>query len=142
VNLPAGILDAVTAHCREAYPEEACGIIFGWSDRDEVHGTTRMRNVAEFPRARYEFDPDDQVEMWQRLDGLGQRPRIIYHSHPRDDAQPSPVDRQYAQDPEMLHLIVGHTLVGLELDIKLWRFVDGGAVEVPYTIVERVEDRA
>jgi proteasome lid subunit RPN8/RPN11 len=154
VNIPAAVLDAVLLHCREVYPDEACGVVYGWAERPgDVHGVLRMHNVADHPRFRYEFDPHHQVLIWKRLDSLKQRPRIIYHSHTTTGAELSPTDVRYANDPDILHLVVGtvpEEVVDVTapverrtgLDIRLWRVEQGAATEVPYTIVERVEDPA
>lgn len=147
MNIPANVLDAVLLHCREAFPEEACGVLYGWAERpDDVHGVLRMVNNAEHPLVRYEFDPHHQVLIWKRLDSLKQRPRVIYHSHTRTDALLSPTDIRYANDPEILHLVVGRLTRGeaahAGLDIRLWRVERGQATEVPYTVVERAKDPA
>lgn len=67
---------------------------------------TPLANVAEFPRFRYETDPDELLAAYNALERSGLRPGMIVHSHLIGGAVPSPNDVRYAADPAVLHMIV------------------------------------
>lgn len=77
-----------------------------------------MANVAEFPRVRFEMDPEALVEAWQRLETAGRRPWIVCHSHVRDVAVPSVRDVLLAVDGTLRHLVV--SLAGPFPTASLW----------------------
>lgn len=67
---------------------------------------TPLANVAEFPRFRYEVDPDELLAAYNALEGAGMRPAVIVHSHLIGGAVPSVNDVRYAADPAVLHMVV------------------------------------
>jgi proteasome lid subunit RPN8/RPN11 len=120
------MVEAIVAHARADYPNEACGVIVG--DRPAADGGVAlrwvpMRNEYESPY-RYrihaqdlypvlvEVDDSDELAFW-----------AIVHSHVRSAAYPSPTDIAQAVFPEALYV-----LVSLEADepaIGAFRIVDG-----------------
>lgn len=117
---------AMIEHMREAAPLEGVGLLAGprflgppdlapqVCDRWVL-----LRNVAEYPRLRYEVDPEEQLAAWHALDDDGRRPWIACHSHVTTGTAPSPMDVRYAVDPTLLHMIV--SLMGPEPVATLWR---------------------
>ena len=126
VALPVDLVEAMVAHARDDYPNEACGVIVG--DRPAAAGGVAlrwvpMRNEYASP-LRYrihaldlypvlvEVEDSDDLAFW-----------AIVHSHVRSAAYPSPTDVAQATFPDALYI-----LVSLEADepaLGAYRIVDG-----------------
>lgn len=137
VTLPAAIREALVAHARAGYPDEACGMIAGTAPAAEGGAATRWhpaRNRAASP-LRYEIHPDDLLRIALAIDDAGEVIWGIAHSHVRSPARPSPTDVGLAFYPDALYLLV--SLAGSEADpatgaesVRAWRIVDGAVFEV------------
>lgn len=135
--LPAAIRDALVAHARAEYPNEACGLIAGMASAAEGGTATRWhpaRNRAASP-LRYEIHPDDLLRVSLAIDDADQVTWGIVHSHVRSPARPSPTDVGLALYPDALYLLV--SLAESEADpatgaesVRAWRIVDGAIFEV------------
>jgi proteasome lid subunit RPN8/RPN11 len=137
VALPAAIREAIVAHARSEYPNEACGLIVG--DRPAADGgrATRWeptRNKAASPY-RYEIDPDDLLRLTLATEDADEVFWGIVHSHVRSPARPSPTDLGLAFYPDSLYILVSlseseRDPVSGEPSIRAWRIVDGVSHEV------------
>lgn len=126
MRIPAALLALVRAEAQVAYPLEACGVLAG---KDEPSHVIPMTNALTHPRA-YQFDPDEQLAVWRRLDEAGLDPLVVYHSHPHGRPFPSPRDIAEAQ-PGVLYLIVGSPDIGLPA--RLFHIEPDGVFEEPIT---------
>lgn len=88
------------------------------------------RNAAEQPAVRFLIDPRDHLAALKDARQRGLAVVGFYHSHPRSPAVPSETDRAEAAYPGHLFLIVG--LGGERPDLRLYRFVDGNFLPVPF----------
>jgi proteasome lid subunit RPN8/RPN11 len=131
VVLDPRMIDAIVAHARADYPNEACGVVVG--DRPAAAGGVPLRWVAmrnEYASPlRYrihaqdlypvlvEVEDSDELAFW-----------AIVHSHVRSAAYPSPTDVAQAVFPDALYV-----LVSLEADepaLGAYRIVDGSIFPV------------
>lgn len=137
VVLPTGIRDALVAHARAEYPNEACGLIIG--DRWAADGGQALRFEATPNKAaspyRYEIDPDALYRLTIATDTADEVFWAIVHSHTHSPAVPSPTDIGLAFYPDALYLLV--TLSDDETDplsggpgVRAWRIIDGTVHEV------------
>jgi proteasome lid subunit RPN8/RPN11 len=135
--LPASIRDALVAHARAEYPNEACGLIAGTAPAAEGGTATRWhpaRNRAASP-LRYEIHPDDLLRVSLAIDDADEVTWGIVHSHIRSPARPSPTDVGLALYPDALYLLVSlavdqrDPVTGAE-SVRAWRIVDGAVFEV------------
>jgi proteasome lid subunit RPN8/RPN11 len=95
--------DEVIAHCRRAYPKEACGLLAG---KDGVVAQVYpMTNVEDSPIG-YAMDPKEQLAIEKQMRQRGQRMIGIYHSHTASDAYPSSVDVSLAISPDVSYVLV------------------------------------
>jgi [CysO sulfur-carrier protein]-S-L-cysteine hydrolase len=126
IVLSADLVEAIVAHARAEYPNEACGIIVG--DVDPVLGGAArrfvpMRNVMASP-FRYQIDPLELLRLDDEIEDQGEAYWAIVHSHVRSAAYPSPTDvRQAAIYTQPIYL-----LVSLEADepaLGAYRILDG-----------------
>jgi proteasome lid subunit RPN8/RPN11 len=135
--LPASIRDAIVAHARTEYPNEACGLIVG--DGSAADGGRALRyaptrNKAASPY-RYEIDPADLLRLTIATDDADEVFWGIVHSHTHTPAVPSPTDVGLAFYPDALYALV--SLSDQEVDpqtgapsLRAWRIVDGTVHEV------------
>jgi [CysO sulfur-carrier protein]-S-L-cysteine hydrolase len=136
-RLPADIREALVAHARAGYPNEACGLISGTAPAAEGGAALAFhptRNRAASP-LRYEIEPDDLLRVSLAIDDADQVIWGIVHSHVRSPARPSPTDVGLAFYPDALHVLV--SLAEAEADpasgaesVRAWRIVDRAVFEV------------
>ena len=140
VSLPAGIREAIVAHARAEYPNEACGLIVG--DGPSADGGTAIRFEATRNKAaspyRYEIHPEDLLRLTIETDDADEVIWAIVHSHTHTPAAPSPTDVGLAFYPDALYVLV--SLSEDEADpgtgapsLRAWRILDGEVTEVPLT---------
>ncbi len=115
------MLDQVIAHCRAAYPVEACGLLAGTVNRAEK--MYAMTNV-EPSNVSYMMDPGEQFKAMKEMRADGTRMVAIYHSHPHSPAYPSPKDVSLAFYSDSLYLIIGLS-GGEEPEIRAYEIIDG-----------------
>ena len=123
--LPTGVRERISAHAREGYPHEVCGLLLGKmhgvapGDRREVATSMRARNLnSERPHDRYLMDPKDvnaadQTAREQGLEIVG-----FYHSHPDHPARPSQYDLDHAW-PTFAYVIVA-VAAGAAAEMTVW----------------------
>ena len=134
--LPAAIREAIVAHARVGYPDEACGLIVG--DAPAAAGGAALRFEATRNKAaspfRYEIDPDDLYRLTVSTDDADEVFWGIVHSHTHTPAVPSPTDVGLAFYPDALYLLVSLADVATgEPGVRAWRVLDGEVFEVALT---------
>ncbi len=140
VALPAAIREAIVAHARAEYPNEACGLIVG--DRSAADGGIALRfeatrNKAASP-SRYEIEPQDLLRLTIETDDADQVFWGIVHSHTHTPAVPSPTDIGLAFYPDALYVLVSLSQDEAdpatdERSLRAWRILDGEVTEVALT---------
>ena len=99
-------VDTMSAHAREASPEECCGLIGG--DVNRARTVYLLRNVAPDPRVGYEAAPIELFAAQRSMRERGEELLGIYHSHPRScDPVPSETDVRLAYYPSAIYFIIG-----------------------------------
>ncbi len=137
-SLPDDVREAIVAHARAEYPNEACGLIVG--DRLAAEGGTALRFEATRNKAaspyRYEIHPEDLLRLTIATDDADEVFWAIVHSHTHTPAVPSPTDVGLAFYPEALYMLVSlsedeaDATTG-EPSVRAWRILDGEVTEVP-----------
>jgi proteasome lid subunit RPN8/RPN11 len=103
LSFSSSAYDALFSHACGGTPEEVCGVLGGV---DSIVTTIhRVPNVAEFPKTRYELDPEKQLEVIERAESEGDLIGF-YHSHPEGPTEPSATDRAQATWPDAYYVIV------------------------------------
>jgi proteasome lid subunit RPN8/RPN11 len=144
--IPTNIRDAIVAHARAEYPNEACGLVAGTAPASEGGTATTWhatRNRAASP-LRYEIHPEDLLRVSLAIDDADEVIWAIAHSHVRSPARPSPTDVGLALYPDALYLLV--SLAESEADpttgaesLRAWRIVGGDVSEVALEIAPAAE---
>ncbi len=136
--VPEAIRDEILERARDGRPEEICGILGGEYDpapdgRSRVRSQYPAENVAETPRTRYRIAPEEQLELFERLEGRGEEIVGFYHSHPRGPPRPSETDAKRATWPDRSYLIVS-----LEpRAVSAWRWRAGSESDATASRFER-----
>lgn len=127
VALNSQVLDAMVAHSRFCYPEEACGLLAA-----DQSGSPRMvyclTNVDQSPN-RFTVDPVEHYHAWKHAEANGWTMAGSFHSHPRSEPVPSPSDIVGALDPDWWYFVVGP--VDGETDVCCYRIERGEVTEMP-----------
>ena len=118
---------ALLAHCRAAYPDEACGALLG-----RIEGSVRLvdeivplvNDTTGDRRDRFAVRPADLLELMRRERETGARVIGFFHSHPDDPPRPSETDRCAAW-PEYSYPIVSVSSSGAA-SWASWRLNEAG----------------
>ena len=125
------LFEEMVKHAREESPNECCGMV-GSNDGQAV-AVYRAVNAEASP-LRFRIDPEEQLELHNRIEDAGLELGAIYHSHTRTEPRPSQTDINFAKMwPGVLWIIVG--LVGERPDVRTWR-IDDGRVSDAELVVE------
>ncbi len=136
LHTPARVVDEMVAHAYAGLPNEACGLLVGHADRDEVVRFVATRNVAESARI-YTIDGLEQMKAERAAEAEGLAVIGVMHSHTHTTAYPSPTDVAQAEwlDPAW-HFVI----VSLRHDVpstRSYRITDGEISEEPVVPVPR-----
>lgn len=137
LTIPREIYDGMIQHCRDGYPNEACGFMGGTDGRAEV--LYPLPNAAASP---IYYRPGDK-EMIAAINDIDERDQelvAIFHSHVASPPHPSPTDKREAHYPDAVYLIV--SLIDKENPLTKgwlikkadWRDESGEVIEVDLVI--------
>jgi proteasome lid subunit RPN8/RPN11 len=87
--IPRHLVSEIILHCKEVYPNEACGILAGKGR--VVQKVYKMTNI-ENSSVSYMMEPGEQFTVMKEMREQGLEMSAIYHSHPQSDVHPSPKD--------------------------------------------------
>ena len=102
LTLAPGILDQLVQHAKNAYPQEACGLLVGRNAADRF---IPVRNISAQVH-EYEMDLGQLIATLRGLRDTREKLLAIFHSHPHGPAALSNTDIERAYYPEAAHLIV------------------------------------
>ena len=125
LDLPTAVRDAIVSDAREGAPREVCGVFGGMFDAEcsRVVSHYPARNAAANALNRYRIDPEEQLELFERLEGRGEEIVGFYHSHPRGPPEPSATDVEAAAWPDRSYVIVS---LEPTLEVGSWRWREDG----------------
>jgi proteasome lid subunit RPN8/RPN11 len=131
LRVPRTLADQIVAHARRDHPDEACGVLAGPAGSDEPQRFVPMVNAAR-SQTFYEFDSMDLLRLYREMDGRGEEPVVIYHSHTATEAHPSRTDVAYASEPGAHYVLVSTRECGNgdgPVEFRSYRIVDGEVTE-------------
>jgi proteasome lid subunit RPN8/RPN11 len=97
-------VDAMIAHAKAGFPNEACGILAGGTNGGAADVFYAMKNV-DAAAVSYFMDPKEQLRVFKQMRENGLEMRGIFHSHVTSEAYPSQKDVRLAFYPEVSYLI-------------------------------------
>jgi len=131
LKISRALFEDMVSHALAEAPNECCGMV-GSSDGHAVE-VYRATNAEASP-LRFRIDPEEQLELHNKIDDAGLDLGAIYHSHTRTAPKPSQTDINFAKLwPGVLWIIVG--LADGEPEVQMWR-IEGGQVSDAELVVE------
>ena len=103
LHIPKNLFEEMISHCRDAYPNEACGILSGKGE--EVLKVYKMANIEKSP-VSYEFDSREHIKAIRDIRENNHTMLAIFHSHPSSPAYPSAKDVSLAFYEDSIYVIV------------------------------------
>jgi [CysO sulfur-carrier protein]-S-L-cysteine hydrolase len=124
--------DALVAHARAEYPNEACALLAG---RGAVERVYALPNAEASPTF-YVVEPKAQLRAMTEMDDLGLDLVGIFHSHVATEAYPSRTDVELAAYPDAAYLIL--SLADQDAPVlRAFRIRDGRVDEEPVEVSRR-----
>lgn len=99
------LVEAMLAQAHKDHPIEACGVIAGPMGSNLPLRLIPMRNAAQ-SETFFQFEPQQQLQVWKAMEARGEEPIVIYHSHTSTQAYPSHTDVKYASEPRSHYVII------------------------------------
>lgn len=103
VRIPRMIFQKMLNHAEREAPLECCGILAGKGRT--VHRIYEMRN-RDGSMTTYLIAPEEQLEVFGRMEEQDLEMVAIYHSHPHTHPFPSERDVRLAFYPDVAHIII------------------------------------
>ena len=130
IEVPAQIVDAMIAHSRFTYPEEACGLV-------AADGGGRLRMVycltnSARSETAYTIEPTEHFRALQHAERRGWSLVGAFHSHPHSPPFPSATDLRLAAEPDWIYFIVGSDD---QNEVRGFRLRDGIVREITMQVV-------
>lgn len=123
-------IEKIFAHCKDAVPNEACGLVFG---RDgNVAKVYPVKNADNSP-VTYLLDVKEQFKAIMEARKNGEDMLGIFHSHVKSEPYPSETDKRLAYYPEVAYIIV--SLMNEEPEIKAYNIVDSEISDVELKVI-------
>ncbi|MFB6273944.1 MAG: Mov34/MPN/PAD-1 family protein [Salinibacter sp.] len=100
--------EQIVQHSEQTYPHEACGVLIGHHNGDEirVEDIEIMDNAREDARHnRYIIAPEDVLRAERQAEAQGLDLVGFFHSHPDAPAEPSDYDLEHASWPGLAYAI-------------------------------------
>jgi proteasome lid subunit RPN8/RPN11 len=131
LRISQAYVDAIVAHARRDFPDEACGVIAGPEGSDQTARLIPMTNADRSPTF-FRFDPAEQLALYREMDDNDEEIVVVYHSHTSTEAYPSRTDISYAAEPQAHYLLVSVAETGAEdgpAEVRSYRILDGVVTE-------------
>jgi [CysO sulfur-carrier protein]-S-L-cysteine hydrolase len=131
-------VDAIIAHARRDFPDEACGVLVGPEGSDVPARYVPMTNAERSPTF-FRFDPGEQLALHKQMVAADEEIVVVYHSHTATEAYPSRTDISYAAEPQAHYLLVSVAAAGREegpVEVRSYRIVDGAVTEEEITLTD------
>jgi len=123
--LPAAFIEEMIVHAQEEAPNECCGIIAG---RDGAATKLFRAKNSEASPYRYSVDPKDLFRIYRECEENDWNFLVIYHSHTKSEAYPSPTDVRLGFWPEAYYVLVSLQDAAKPM-VRAFRIIDGTVTE-------------
>jgi [CysO sulfur-carrier protein]-S-L-cysteine hydrolase len=121
--VPHYLLDSIAAHGRTEYPREACGLLAGRPGRGPDRFVPIPNRHAE-PERFYAMDDNAVIVAYGVMDELHQDPLVVYHTHPRSDAELSTTDVKQAWDLNAVYIVCSMMKSQTQPTFRAWRITE------------------
>lgn len=127
LTIHAKLVEAMLAQAHKDHPIETCGVIAGPQGSNLPLRLIPMRNAAQ-SETFFQFDSQEQLQVWKEIEKRGEEPIVIYHSHTGTQAYPSRTDVKYASEPGS-HYVIIPTDSTYGYEIRSFRIWEGMVTE-------------
>lgn len=99
--------EKVLKHCKDALPNEACGLLAGTRDGDkkQIEKVYLLNNLDQSSE-HFSMDPKEQFAAARDIRGNGWELLGNFHSHPETPSRMSEEDKRLAYDTKLNYLIL------------------------------------
>ena len=129
LSISKNLFDEMISHCRDIYPNEACGILAG--KESEALKVYKMANIEKSP-VSYEFDSREHIKAIRDMRENNHTMLAIFHSHPSSPAYPSAKDMNLAFYEDCIYVIV--SLIEKQPVVKGFLIREGEIKEVGISV--------
>jgi proteasome lid subunit RPN8/RPN11 len=137
LTIHSKLVSAMITQALNDHPVETCGIIAGCAGSNLPLRLIPMRNMAQ-SETFFQFDPQQQLQIWKEMDARGEEPIVIYHSHTDSQAYPSHADVEYATEPQS-HYVIIPTQSHYNQEIRSFRIIDQMVIEERVRIIHQYQ---
>ena len=131
IRISRGAIDLLLVEARANPNIECCGLLGG---RDGlISAVLPAKNALQSAKA-YEIASEELFALFRRTRAEALEHLGIYHSHPKGENSPSPLDLERAFYPDAAYLIISADL-NASNTVRAFRIVAGRARELPLEIV-------
>ena len=135
LQIDDGQYQALVAHARAEYPNEACALLAGLDDvPPKVTKVFPLPNAEASPTF-YVVEPRAQLRAMNEMDERGWELVGIFHSHTFTEAYPSATDVRLATYPESAYVIVSLAEPATPR-LRAFRIRDGQVDELPLAVAD------
>jgi proteasome lid subunit RPN8/RPN11 len=122
LSLPKRLVEQITAHVENAYPEEGAGFLLGrYGEVVEIIPLSNARE-DEARHNRYLITPEDYLKAELKAAELGVDLIGVFHSHPDCPNVPSEFDREWAQP--FFSYVITRVDEGKAVSHRSWRLAE------------------
>lgn len=125
LHIPKNLYDEMLSHCKDAFPNEACGILAG--KENKASKIYKMANIEKSP-VSYFMDSKEQFKVMKDIRENNMGMLAVFHSHPSSPAYPSAKDLNLAFYEDSIYIIV--SLIEKEPVVKGFLMREGKVEEV------------
>lgn len=131
VRIERAVFDRLLAEARANSNIECCGLLAG--RKGIISAVLSAKNALQSATS-YEIAPEELFALFRRMRSKGLEHLGIYHSHPKGENSPSPIDLERAFYPEAAYLIICPQFAASR-PIRAFRIIEGRARELSLEIV-------
>jgi proteasome lid subunit RPN8/RPN11 len=131
LRMSRAVFDRLLAEARGNPEIECCGLLAG---RDALISAVLPARNALQSSTSYEIAPAELFVLFRQMRAKGLEHLGTYHSHPKGDNAPSPLDLERAFYPDAAYLIISPN-AGASRPIRAFRILEGRARELSLEIV-------
>ncbi len=137
LTIHSRLINAMITQALNDHPIETCGVIAGPAGSNLPLRLIPMRNAAQSDNF-FQFDPQQQLQVWREMDARCEESIVIYHSHTNSQAYPSHTDVEFATEPQSHYVIIPTNFLYKE-EIRSFRIVDRMIIEERVRIVHQYQ---
>jgi proteasome lid subunit RPN8/RPN11 len=122
LNISNQLIEQISVHVEQAYPEEGAGFLIG--EAGEVKEILPLSNAREDEARhnRFLITPEEYLKAELKADSLGLSLIGVFHSHPDCPNVPSEYDREWAQP--FFSYIITRVDNGKAVSHRSWRLLE------------------